>query len=343
MRRPAPAPDPAPAHRRAPRLAVVLAVLVLLAACGGGGDDASSSTTTTRPDRTAAAGSTGTRAATASSTGCGRPADVPVVTDDPPGDAARTITVGGVKRAYRLGVPPSYDPDRPTPLVVNLHGSGSNAKEASLYGRVPQEGAERGMIVVAPDAIDGRWQLTAEGSDRTFLVALVDDLESRYCIDLDRVHLIGMSLGAWKAALTGCTVPDTFASVALVTVEVHPDGCPPLPVVAFHGTADPTVPYGEGSGHEFPNSPNAALPGTRDNIARWAKGNGCDPEPAVKRIGDDVERWTYRNCTADLVLYTVFGGGHTWPGARIRIGPTTETINATEIAFDWFEAHPRAR
>jgi len=138
-------------------------------------------------------------------------------------------------------------------------------------------------------------------------------------------------------------VPDTFASAALVTVEVHPDGCPPLPVVAFHGTADATVPYGEGSGHEFPDSPNAALPGTHDNIARWAKGNGCDPEPAVERIGDDVERWTYRGCTADVVLYTIFGGGHTWPGARIRIGPTPGTIDATEIAFDWFEAHPRAR
>ena len=231
----------------------------------------------------------------------------------------------------------------PTPLVMNLHGSGSNAIEASAYGRVPQEGAKRGMITVAPQAIDGEWQLSLGGTDHEFLTALLDDLSSRYCIDPDRIHLMGMSLGAWKAAAMGCADPDTFASAALVAVEVHPNDCPPLPIVAFHGTADPTVTYGEGSGHEYPDSPNAALPGTRENIANWAEGNGCDPEPTVERIGDDVEVWTYTNCVADVVLYAVSEAGHTWPGAKIDIGATTQTINATEIAFDWFEAHPKRR
>lgn len=254
----------------------------------------------------------------------------------------RTIEVDGTERLYRLGVPAGYDPDDPTPLVFNLHGSGSNAKEASLYGQVPQEASKRGFITVAPEAIDGKWELGDSGADRDFLVSLLKDVEGRYCVDTNRVHIIGMSLGAWKAAVTACTVPDTFASAALVTVEVRLDPCPPVPVVAFHGTADPTVPYGEGSGHDFPDSPNAGLPGTRDNIANWAKGNGCDPEPDEKKIGDDVKRWTYRNCTADVVLYTIIGGGHTWPGADIDIGPTTQTINATQIAFDWFEAHPKA-
>lgn len=323
-------------------IAAATMLALLLPACGGSeGRDEASPSTSTPATSSSKVGSAGPGAAAPSSPGCGRRADVRAVRGAPPGDVERRFRSGGTQRVYRLGVPPGYDPDRPTPLVMNLHGSGSNALQASLYGRVPEEGAKRGMITVAPEAIDGRWQLGAEGTDRDFLVALLDDLESRYCIDTDRVHLIGMSLGAWKAAVTGCTVPDTFASVALVTVEVHPDGCPPLPMVAFHGTADPTVPYGEGSGHEYPDSPNAGLPGTRDNIARWAQGNGCDPRPDVKRIGDDVERWSYRNCTADVVLYTVFEAGHTWPGAKIRVGPTTRTIDATEISFDWFEAHPR--
>lgn len=266
---------------------------------------------------------------------------MPVVGATSPGDVERTINIDGLERVYRLGVPPTYDPDRPTPLVVNLHGSGSNATEATVYGRVDQEGARRNMITVAPQAIDGKWQLQPDGTDRDFLVRLVDDLESRYCIDVNRVHLVGMSLGAWKAAITACTVPDTFASLGLVTVEVHPSGCPPIPMVAFHGTADPTVPYGEGSGRTFPNSPNAALPGVHANIANWATGNRCEPDPEVSRIGADVERWTYRDCAADVELYTIFDGGHTWPGAEIDIGPTTQTIDATQLVFDWFESHAR--
>src|SRR5699024_4797993 len=105
---------------------------------------------------------------------------------------------------------------------------------------------------------------------------------------------------------------------------------------------DATAPYGEGSGHDFPDSPNAGLPGTRENAADWADGNGCEPEPEVEEIGDDVERWAYRGCDdgADVELYTVFEGEHTWPGSDIEIGATTQTIDATEISLDWFEAHP---
>jgi polyhydroxybutyrate depolymerase len=309
-------------------------------ACTSPAADADRSSTTLG----ASVGSTAapsTTAGAAGTAGCGRAPDVPEVVAKPPGDVDQSISVDGAERTYRLGVPAGYDPDQPTPLVMNLHGSGSNALQASVYGGVTQAASARATMTVTPDAVDGKWQLGPTGADQDFLEALVTDLESRYCIDTDRVYLVGMSLGAWKAAVTACAMGDTFAAIALVTVEIHPNPCPPIPVVAFHGTADQVVPYGEGSGHTFPNSPNAGLPGTHENIANWASANGCDPEPDKTRIGDDVERWSFTGCTADVVLYTVTGGGHTWPGADIEIGPTTHTIDATRIAFDWFAAHPR--
>lgn len=322
------------------RVVVCALVVVCAASCAGGsghgGPAPSNAAAPTQPGGETVAGATGSPSA-----GCGTPADTPEVGSDAPGDVVRTITVDGTERSYRLGVPAGYDPDRPTPLVMNLHGSGSNALEASLYGDVPRAASARGMLTVAPEAVDGRWQLLGHGTDDDFLTALTDDMKRRYCVDTDRVFMLGISLGAWKAAVTACGAGSTFAAAALVAVEVHPPGCPPLAVVAFHGTADPTVPYGEGSGHDYPDSPNAGLPGTHENIANWAKGNGCDPHPTVERIGDDVEKWTYENCTAGLELYTVDEGGHTWPGASIDIGPTTTTIDATQIALDWFAAHPR--
>ncbi len=112
---------------------------------------------------------------------------------------------------------------------MNLHGSGSNALQASVYGDVPRSAAERGMLVVTPEALEGRWELGGTGADADFLIGLLDDVVSRYCVDPDRVHLMGMSLGAWKAAATACSFPDRFASAALVTVEVFPESCEPLP------------------------------------------------------------------------------------------------------------------
>jgi polyhydroxybutyrate depolymerase len=266
-----------------------------------------------------------------------------------PGDVPLTLPMGTTERTYRLGVPGDYDPQRPTPLIVDLHGSGSNALQASVYSDLPRRAGARGYIVVTPDAVDGKWQISPAGADADFLKALVDDVERRYCVDRDRVHLIGMSLGAWKAAATACHSGDRYASIALVAVEVYPGTCPPMPVVVFHGTADPVVAYGPGGGTvDHADTPNAGLPGTRSNVARWAAGNGCNPKPAVRDLGTDVVLRRFRSCEqgADVDFYTIVGGGHTWPGSAVIIGKpalTTSTIDATRLALDWFAAHPRHR
>ena len=52
------------------------------------------------------------------------------------------------------------------------------------------------------------------------------------------------------------------------------------------------------------------------------------------RLGADVKLRRYRSCDlgADVDLYTIIGGGHTWPGSAITLGKpglTTSTIDAT--------------
>lgn len=327
--------------------AIAAAGALVLAACSSAASDGAGPATATTSTTKAAATATSTTVAPEPSRGCGRDAPVPEVGADRPGDVAQTMTADGVERTYRLAVPRGYDPSRPVPLIVNLHGAGSTALHASAYSQLPQEASMRGMAVVAPDAIGGKWQLAPTGTDARFLHDLVDRIEGQLCVDQQRIHLIGMSLGAWKAAATACAEGARYASVALVTVEVFPGTCPPMPMVAFHGTADPVVAYGAGGGTvDDANTPNAGVTGALSNVAAWAANGGCDPTPKQTRIGDDVVLRRYRGCDpgVDVALYTIEGGGHTWPGADIDIAApelTTHTIDATQIALDWFEAHPK--
>jgi polyhydroxybutyrate depolymerase len=291
----------------------------------------------------ASAGRSASASAVHRSAGCGQRPAVRGLTSQGPGDVPLTFLSDGVMRSYRLGVPKSYERDNAVPLVLDLHGANSNALQQSVYSDMPRLAAARGVITVTPSALEGNWQLSPKGTDDVFLVALVHNVENHYCVNLNQVHVAGFSLGAWKATATACGHSDMFASIGLVSEEVHPTSCPPMPVIAFHGTADHIVPYGSGGDPGVTViGPNAELTGARHNISSWAKGGGCSADKSVRDIGSDVVMWTYRGCAPgiDVELYTILHADHRWPGSPIVIAPTTSTIGATKLILDFFEAHP---
>jgi polyhydroxybutyrate depolymerase len=316
-----------------------IAIALTLAACSSSAPHAA----TAAPPSSAATTTPTTQPRPHDSDGCGTKPRV-TATHDATGDVALHFDSGGRQRSYRFGVPASYDENTPAPLILNLHGSGSNAIQQSVYSRLPVVGETRGYLVVTPDAINANWEISGSGPDDRFLTGLLDDIEHNYCVDLDRVYAAGISLGAWKAAITACSHQDRFAAIALVAVEVAPAQCV-MPVVAFHGTADHIVPYGEGADPGVVvTGPNAGLPGVKTNMANWAKNDGCSAQKRVVAIGSDVEQWIYPGCTngTGVEFYSIKHGDHTWPGSPINvIGRTTHTIDATKIALDWFAAHPK--
>ena len=123
--------------------------------------------------------------------------------------------------------------------------------------------------------------------------------------------------------------------------------CDPIPVLAFDGTKDANVHYeagpgiiGHGTGVRV-----ADLPGTIDNMADWAELDQCDTDPTVEKIGVDVLQRTYPGCVSDtdVELYTIVGGGHTWPGTNLnlpQLGVSTDTIDANDIIVRFFLDHP---
>jgi polyhydroxybutyrate depolymerase len=296
--------------------------------------------------RTTGTGSTGSTG----SAGCGTaPSPGPTGdANDATGDVPQHITVGVTTRDYRLAVPADYRPSVPTPLILLFHGSGSNAEQMSVYTQMPVRAGRSGYLVATPDAVAGQWRLSKPGAktaDLALVTAMIANLSSRYCVDSHRIYAAGISLGSEFAAISACTFPRTIAAIGLASAEYLLRPCTrTVPVIAFHGTADPLVAYPAGGVGS--SLPGVHVPGVERNLADWSALDGCRPNPQATAVSAQVVKRTWGHCArgASVILYTVIGGAHTWPGSPITIsrqlfGPTTDQIDATALMLDFFHRH----
>lgn len=262
----------------------------------------------------------------------------------------------GVKREYLLYVPKSYDPSKPTPLIISLHGAGlwgAAQKDMSQFNRVADR---EGLIVVYPSGIGRRgirvWHAD-EGPgippDVKFISELIDTLEAHYNIDSTRIYANGLSNGGGMSFVLSCTLSHRIAAVGLVaSAQLLPfKWCTdrrPVPMIDFHGTSDPETPYRGGSSWVAPGK--KGFPNQLTWTANWAQRNRCAPTPRDSVIAADVTRRVYTNCAnnADVQLYTVQGGGHTWPGGGHHpewfVGRMSYSIDASRLMWEFFREHP---
>jgi len=100
------------------------------------------------------------------------------------------------------------------------------------------------------------------------------------------------------------------------------------------------VPYQGGPSRMF-NVPFPAIPAW---VNTYAQRNGCTLPAQQEQVSDEVTRWRYPGCQADVVFYAIAGGGHTWPGGtglpESLVGPTNKDIDATGLMWEFFAAHP---
>ena len=89
------------------------------------------------------------------------------------------------------------------------------------------------------------------------------------------------------------------------------------------------------------------IPSIRDWTTRVARRNQCTGDPVEARITASVRRLAYTNCAenADVILYTVEGGGHSRPGGKplpeSMVGRTSSEINASRVMWEFFVQHPQ--
>lgn len=274
----------------------------------------------------------------------------------PAGVTRGTLTSGGAERSYLLYVPASYDPATATPLVLSIHGFASwpaNQMEVSQWNELADE---HGFIVAYPSGtgLPKRWNTSGaagegEADDVAFLLELIDALSQQYTIDPQRVYVNGLSNGGGMSNTLACLRPERIAAMGGVAgAYTEPaGGCNPtrpVPVIAFHGTDDRIVPYAGGAAG---GPQNFVFPAVPDWAAAWARRNGCDATPETLPDRGEVSGVRYTGCTddADVIFYTVDGGGHNWPGGgqlpEAIVGHMTEDVHASQVMWEFFAQHPR--
>lgn len=271
-----------------------------------------------------------------------------------------------LERTYEYYVPSSYNGSEPMPLLFSFHGLGSSAEGQRSLTDFVRIAEEEGFIAVFPNATaledDGSVNLPAlpnahiqwnDGrpdslqnhhgiDDVGFVNALMDKFIEDFHIDEKRIYATGMSNGAMFSQRLAIELSDRLAAVASVT-----GGLPskefglktpkrPIPVIFVMGTEDGIIDY------------DTVVPGT---LQYWIHHNGTDSEPISetlpKVVEDDptvIHKDVYGNgkSGSEIVLYTVEGGGHTWPGGpqyadeRV-IGLASQQMHASEVIWEHFK------
>jgi polyhydroxybutyrate depolymerase len=272
-----------------------------------------------------------------------------------PGVHRATFTVNGVDEQLRIFVPSSAA-GTVLPTVINWHASGDDeAAEANVTGYEDLAAAE-GFIVVHPRRSTPAYDSTAawrtdidamEAADLDFVDALLDELVGSWCADPARIYSTGYSLGSLFTSRLVCERSDRIAAAVSVAGVFHTDDCDPdraVPYAAFHGTADPVLPYDDPDMAIYGGDQEFLAQQPRAEFEEFVGAAGCSSPPVDTQPSPSVIRHAYRcGDGTDRLFYEITGGGHTWPGsttsneqyAGLTIGPVTDEIDATAASWDF--------
>ena len=289
------------------------------------------------------------------------------------GATTQQLTIAGAARSYRRYLPVGISATKPLPVVINIHGLGSNVDQQAALSAFEPLADQKQFIVLTPQGLGAvpDWDIAEHNGnvDLQFIGSMLDAVEASVCVDEARVYSTGLSDGGIMSSLLACTMGNRIAAIGLVSGIERPDGCNPgraMPIMLFWGKQDAILPYCGGlgpalvalfSGKPVPSSTPACppanfagFPPVEDAVALWTKANGCDAKPVVTQPGSDVEERTFAGCkdAAIVHFYVVSDGGHTWPGSTLLeaasktqsgaaiFGVTTDQVDATQLIWSFF-------
>ena len=265
-----------------------------------------------------------------------------------PGENILSIKSGNHTRQYFLYIPAGYDGKKPIPLVLLFHGMGGSPKAILEFTGFSDLAERKTFVIAAPEGIypiGGRnaWNVRLDPggvNDVEFVKEIIREISLKAAIDKKRIYSTGFSAGARMTVRLACELPNVLAAIGVVTNLLTLESCAnirPMPVIAFHGTADRI---------------GIPMKDVEASAVWWAEHNGCNKTPTANKISEDVTQKTYGGCKGDaeVIFYHINKGGHVWPdpptaeqlvkAGRIKAEEINKDINATNLIWSFFEAHP---
>jgi len=274
-----------------------------------------------------------------------------------------SINSAGLQRTFVFHTPQGYKPNKLYPLLIALHGNlgtGINMAKTTNFDAIADC---EGFIVVYPDGIDRSWNdgrrvtKAAKQSvdDVQFISDLIDHFQRNFSIDACRIYSVGMSNGAKMTYRVACELPNKISAAAAVAGSLPAvvlNECASsqgLKLLIMHGTDDPIAPFKGGSSAIVGSrGVNLSIPKT---VGFWAQKNNCQMLPRMSLIGRNPNDGTsvsvanYFGCKPgkELIVYSINGGGHTWPGGDVLlpaklVGVTSNEISASEVIWNFFSS-----
>ncbi|HEY6762050.1 MAG TPA: PHB depolymerase family esterase [Baekduia sp.] len=281
-------------------------------------------------------------------------------------------------RSYTAYVPSTYKAGTAMPLVVVLHGCTESSDVIAQLTRFDQLAETKGFIAVFPQQpssanYESCWNFFQDadmhrGSGEPSLIAgITQQVQQNYTVNAKQTYVAGLSAGGAMASVMGATYPDIYAAIgvgsgceydATAACAGYQSTDPTtagkaaytemgsrarvLPVIAFQGDADTTVPPINGT-----QLVQQWL--TTDDLADDGAANGSIGTTAAKTTQGQVPNGrSYTVSDYDdshggevLQYWLVHGMNHAWSG-----GSSSESYadpqgpDATSAMYQFFMAHP---
>ncbi|NLI23818.1 MAG: prolyl oligopeptidase family serine peptidase [Bacteroidales bacterium] len=286
---------------------------------------------------------------------------------NPGTDLNFSFTYKGVVRNALIHLPPGREAREKYPLLIALHGGGGNGKRmvSLTQGKFNILADKEGFIVVYPDGIGKNWNDGRENMPRRyqshnnktddvgFISALIDSLVRKYNADQNRVYVTGMSNGAMMTYRLATELGEKIAAAAPVCGSIPADlpSKPghPVAMLIINGTDDPLVPF-EGGDVHFGRRKLGKILSTSKSVEIWTKINQVHlSEEKLLPDKDPMDgcrvketKYTGSDNSSEVIVLTIQGGGHTWPGGKQYlteriIGRTCRDIDACECIWSFFK------
>ena len=247
-------------------------------------------------------------------------------------DAGRALGTRPAPIVYR---PPNLSLAKPVPLVVALHGSGSDPATFEAVSGLNAVANQHGFAVAylgsaAPTS--PAWRLSDMSRNLAYISSEIASLTMTENIDPKRVYVTGFSAGATMAFFVGCQLSSRVDGIAPVSGAMRfKDPCQvshPVSELEIIGTRD-LIPIGG----------SARLLSDAQVAARWRTLDGCSSRSSTAVTGPARgDMWTRCDDGSGVGLYVIRGGTHQWPGPGAR--GSDSQFTAAEAVWAFFAAHP---